>query len=45
MNWLDTSLFIAVQVWKLQPDFREEVDDALRMLRSYKGPTIAFHGE
>lgn len=34
-----------VQVWKLQPAFREEVDEALKILKSHRGPTIAFHGE
>ncbi|CAL8463227.1 g2761 [Coccomyxa elongata] len=34
---------ILQQVWRLQPQFREEVDEALKVLKSYKKPTIAFH--
>ena len=33
------------QVWRLQPHVQKEVNTALAQLRSYPGPTIAFHGE
>lgn len=32
-----------MQIWHLQPDVQREVDAALRDMRNWKAPTIAFH--
>jgi hypothetical protein len=45
MSFESSPLATILQVWNLQPPFREEVEEAVRVMKSYKSLTIAFHGK